>query len=284
MKSILALDQGTTSSRAILFDAAGQPLGTAQQEFTQRFPRPGWVEHDAEEIWQSQLYTARQVLQTSGGAADDVAAIGITNQRETVVVWDRETGEPICPAIVWQDRRTSDVCRQLTVDGWSETVREKTGLVVDAYFSATKVAWILDHVDGARARAERGEIVFGTIDAWLIYKLTGGRCHVTDASNASRTMLFNIHEQTWDKKLLEILRVPQAMLPEVVDSSGVVGETDPALFGRPIPIAGIAGDQQAALFGNLCHTPGAVKTTYGTGCFMLLNTGDQPVASKHRLL
>ncbi|MEM7624046.1 MAG: glycerol kinase GlpK [Planctomycetota bacterium] len=284
MKSILALDQGTTSSRAILFDADGNPLGTAQREFAQHFPQPGWVEHDAREIWESQLATAQHVIEKTNTDAADVAAVGITNQRETVVVWDRDTGQPIHPAIVWQDRRTGEVCQRLVADGLSDTVRDKTGLVIDAYFSATKVAWILDHVDGARARAERGELAFGTIDSWLIYKLTRGLKHVTDASNASRTMLFNIHEQRWDAELLDVLRVPAAMLPEVVDSSGVVGETDPTLFGGSIPIAGIAGDQQAALFGNLCHAPGTVKTTYGTGCFMLLNTGDRPVASGQRLL
>lgn len=284
MKTILALDQGTTSSRAILFASDGTPVGTAQQEFTQHFPKPGWVEHDAEEIWHTQLATAQEVLKTAKTEAADVAAIGITNQRETVVVWDRRTGEPIHPAIVWQDRRTGDACDQLVADGLADTVRAKTGLVIDAYFSATKIAWILDHIDGARARAESGELAFGTIDSWLIYKLTGGKQHVTDASNASRTMLFDIHEQRWDDALLDALRVPRALLPEVVDSSGVVGETDAALLGQAIPIAGIAGDQQAALFGNLCHKPGAVKTTYGTGCFMLLNTGGEPVESKHRLL
>ena len=284
MKTILALDQGTTSSRAILFDADGNAVGTAQQEFTQHFPRPGWVEHEPEEIWQTQLETARRVLQTSGVAAADVTAIGITNQRETVVVWDRATGEPIHPAIVWQDRRTADACAELVAAGLSDTVRDKTGLVIDAYFSATKVAWILDHVDSARGRAEAGELAFGTIDSWLVWKLTGGRVHATDASNASRTMLFNLHEQGWDQDLLDALRVPAALLPDVVDSSGSVGETYPELLGGPIPIAGIAGDQQAALYGNLCHQTGTVKTTYGTGCFMLLNTGEHPVASRHRLL
>ncbi|MEM9915843.1 MAG: glycerol kinase GlpK [Planctomycetota bacterium] len=284
MKAILALDQGTTSSRAILFDHAGQPLGVAQEEFTQHFPQPGWIEHDPEQIWQTQLDTARRVLRETGTDPQDVAAIGIANQRETAVVWNRTTGEPIHPAIVWQDRRTAGFCQGLIDAGHAETVRAKTGLVIDAYFSGSKVRWILDHVDGAREAAERGELAFGTIDAWLTYRLTGGRVHVTDPSNASRTMLYNLHEGRWDVELLELLGVSERMLPEVVDSSAVVGECDAELFGSAIPLAGRAGDQQAALFGNQCVTPGSLKTTYGTGCFMLMNTGDTPLDSAHRLL
>ncbi|MEM6855068.1 MAG: glycerol kinase GlpK [Planctomycetota bacterium] len=284
MKAILALDQGTTSSRAILFDHAGQPLGVAQEEFTQHFPQPGWVEHDPEQIWRTQLDTARQVLRDTSTDPADVAAIGIANQRETTVVWNRTTGEPIHPAIVWQDRRTAGFCQSLIDAGHAETVRAKTGLVIDAYFSGSKVRWILDHVDGAREAAERGELAFGTIDAWLTYRLTGGRVHATDPSNASRTMLYNLHEKRWDAELLELLGVPESMLPEIVDSSAVAGECDAELFGSAIPLAGRAGDQQASLFGNQCVTPGSLKTTYGTGCFMLMNTGDTPLDSAHRLL
>ncbi|MEM9419737.1 MAG: glycerol kinase GlpK [Planctomycetota bacterium] len=284
MTFILALDQGTTSSRSILFDQAGQPLGVAQQEFTQHFPQPGWVEHDAEEIWQTQLETARQVLRDTGTDLSEIAAIGIANQRETVVLWDRKTGEPIHHAIVWQDRRTAAFCQQLMEVGQAETIRSKTGLVIDAYFSASKLRWLLDHVDGAREAAERGELAFGTVDSWLIYRLTGGRCHVTDPSNASRTMLYNLHEHEWDTELLELFDIPAGVLPEVVGSSEVVGESDADVLGAAIPIAGLAGDQQAALFGNQCVSPGELKTTYGTGCFMLMNTGEAPVDSANRLL
>ncbi len=281
---VLALDQGTTSSRSILFDEAGRAVAVAQREFAQHFPRPGWVEHDAEEIWQTQLATARDAMERAGVSAGDIAALGITNQRETVVLWDRATGEPLHRAIVWQDRRTSDACSKLINDGHADQVRDTTGLVIDAYFSGTKIAWLLDHVPEARDRAQRGELACGTIDAWLIHRLTGGRVHATDVSNASRTMLMNLRTLAWDDAMLSLLNVPREVLPEVVDSSGVVAETDAEWFGTPIPIAGIAGDQQAALFGNLCLEPGEVKTTYGTGCFMLLNTGDEPVTSGQRLL
>ncbi|REJ34939.1 MAG: glycerol kinase [Bacillota bacterium] len=282
---VLALDQGTTSSRAILFDAAGRPAAMAQQEFRQLYPRPGWVEHDPEEIWSTQLATAREALAKAGVPAADVAAIGITNQRETTVLWERETGRPVAPAIVWQDRRTADMCHRLKADGAEAVVREKTGLVLDPYFSATKIAWLLDSVDGLRERARRGEIAFGTIDSWLVYRLTGGRVHATDYSNASRTMLFNIHTLEWDEELLELLgRIPRALLPQVLPSSHIYGETEPDLFGAAIPIGGIAGDQQAALFGQACFEPGMAKNTYGTGSFLLMNTGEKPVASRHGLL
>ena len=277
---ILALDQGTTSSRAILFDRDGAIAGIAQQEFAQHFPHPGWVEHDADEIWQSQLAVAKQALHDKGLTAKDVAAIGITNQRETTVLWDRKTGEPIASAIVWQDRRTASICDALREAGNADTIQQKTGLVLDAYFSGTKVQWTLDNVEGARQRAERGELAFGTIDSWLIFKLCGR--HVTDPSNASRTMLFNIHTQQWDDELLALLKVPVGLLPEVVPSSSVVAHTD--ALGGPIPIAGIAGDQQAATFGQACHAPGMAKNTYGTGCFMLMNTGTQAIASRNNLL
>ena len=279
-KFILALDQGTTSSRAILFDRDGAIAGIAQQEFAQHFPHPGWVEHDADEIWQSQLAVARQVLQEKGLTAKDVAAIGITNQRETTVLWDRKTGEPIAHAIVWQDRRTASICDTLRDAGKADLIQRKTGLVLDAYFSGTKVQWLLDNVKGARDRAERGELAFGTIDSWLVFKLS--KRHVTDPSNASRTMLFNIHTQQWDDELLALLNVPASLLPEVVPSSGVVAETD--VLGASIPIAGIAGDQQAATFGQACHAPGMAKNTYGTGCFLLMNTGAQAIASRNNLL
>jgi glycerol kinase len=282
MRYILALDQGTTSSRAILFDRQGQPVRIAQQEYPQHFPQPGWVEHDPLDIWRSQLACARQVLADSGVAAADVAAIGITNQRETTVVWDRATGEPLCHAIVWQDRRTAELCDDLRAAGKAPLIARKTGLELDAYFSATKLQWLLTHVPGARARAERGELAFGTVDSWLTYKLTGR--HVTDASNASRTMLFNINSLRWDTELLSLFGVPESMLPEVVPSSGIVAEADPAWFGRAIPIAGIAGDQQAATFGQACHRRGMVKNTYGTGCFMLMHAGDTPPQSHNRLL
>ncbi len=282
MKYLLALDQGTTSSRAIVFDHAGNPVATAQREFRQIFPRPGWVEHDADEIWASQSGVAADALRQAGLAPTAIAALGITNQRETTVVWDRATGRPIGHAIVWQDRRTATACDRLKRDGHAAAIRRKTGLVIDAYFSGTKLQWILQHVPGARARARRGELAFGTIDSWLVWNLTGGRVHATDASNASRTMLFNLHTGDWDDDLLRLLGIPRAILPAVRASSEVYG--DCTLWGAPIPIAGIAGDQQAALFGQVCTRPGMVKNTYGTGCFMLMHTGPQPIASKHNLL
>jgi glycerol kinase len=280
----MALDQGTTSSRTILFDAKGKPVATAQQEFTQHFPQPGWVEHDAEEIWQTQLDTAKQALAKAGVAANEVAGIGITNQRETTVVWDRESGLPVCRAIVWQDRRTAAMCNELKEAGHAETIHRKTGLVVDAYFSGSKIRWILDNVEGARARARKGELAFGTVDSWLIWNLTGGKSHITDVSNASRTMLFNIGTMQWDDELLDLLEVEKSLLPEVRSSSEVYGETLAKVFGTAIPLAGIAGDQQAALFGQACHKPGMAKNTYGTGCFLLMNTGTKPVFSKNHLL
>ena len=283
-KYILALDQGTTSSRAILFNRSGEIVGVAQQEFTQYFPRSGWVEHDANEIWSSQLQVARQVMTEQEVAAEEIEAIGITNQRETTLVWDRVSGEPIHKAIVWQDRRTAAICDQLTAQGYTRYVRENTGLVIDAYFSGTKVKWLLDHVAGAREKAAAGQLCFGTVDSWLVYKLTGGQVHATDYSNASRTLLFNIRSLDWDAKMLDALSVPLAMLPEVRPSSGQFGVTDPALFGRGIPICGIAGDQQAALFGQVCHQIGMAKNTYGTGCFMLMNTGEEMVLSQAGLL
>ncbi len=284
MKAVLALDQGTTSSRAVVFDAEARVLGSAQSEFSQYFPQPGWVEHDPEEIWSTQLQTAREALSNARIDVADIAGIGITNQRETTVLWDRRSGSPIHNAIVWQDRRTAGLCDQFRAQGVDPLVTGRTGLLLDPYFSGTKLRWLLDHVDGARARAERGELAFGTVDSWLIWKLTNGRVHATDPSNASRTMLFNIHTRDWDDKLLQLMRAPRAVLPDVVDSSGVCAETDSAIFGRAIPIAGIAGDQQAALFGQQCVTPGTVKNTYGTGCFMLMHTGERPVDSKSRLL
>ena len=284
MKAILALDQGTTSSRAIVFDQTGSVLGVAQQELTQIYPQPGWVEQDPEEIWSSQLTTARGALKQAGMSAADIAAVGITNQRETTLVWERASGRPIANAIVWQDRRTAALCEHLREQGVEALFTGRTGLLLDAYFSGTKLRWLLDNAADARARAERGELAFGTVDSWLIWKLTGGREHLTDISNASRTMMFNIHNRDWDDKLLGLLRVPRASLPRVVDSSGVCAETDAALFGRSLPIAGIAGDQQAALFGQQCTRSGMVKNTYGTGCFMLMHTGERPVDSHHRLL
>ena len=284
MQRILALDQGTTSSRAIVFDLQGRIETVAQREFQQIYPRPGWVEHDPNEIWSSQAGVAAEAVARAGMRAEDVAAIGITNQRETTVVWDRGTGEPVYNAIVWQDRRTAAHCDRLKAEGREGMIRDKTGLVIDAYFSGTKVAWILDNVEGARARAERGELAFGTIDSWLIWKLTRGRTHVTDVTNASRTMLYNIHDRGWDDELLELLTVPRSMLPEVRSSSEVYAHTSGDLFAREIPIAGIAGDQQAALFGQMCTEPGMVKNTYGTGCFMLLNTGTEAVPSKNQLV
>ena len=281
-KFILALDQGTTSSRAILFDRQGQLVASAQQEYPQHFPQPGWVEHDALDIWLSQLACARQVLSNAGVGAEQLAGIGIANQRETTVVWDRVTGQPIARAIVWQDRRTAAACDRLRAAGKAGLIQARTGLELDAYFSATKLQWLLDHVPGARARAERGELAFGTIDSWLVFKLCGR--HVTDVSNASRTMLFDIHSLRWDEELLELFQVPRAILPEVVSSSEQVGETGSEWFGRPIPVAGIAGDQQAATFGQACHARGMVKNTYGTGCFMLMNAGATPAQSHNRLL
>ncbi len=281
---VLALDQGTTSSRAILFDHAGQVVAARQREFPQIFPQPGWVEHDPEAIWETQRAVAQEVLAAQGVTAAAIAAIGITNQRETTVVWERATGKPIANAIVWQDRRTAGYCDELKAAGWSDRVRAKTGLVIDAYFSGTKVRWLLDNIPGARERAERGDLAFGTIDTFLIWRLMGGARHVTDVTNASRTMLFNIHTGAWDDELLATLNIPRAMLPEVLPSSGLFGETDAALFGQPIPIAGVAGDQQAATFGQACYTPGMAKNTYGTGCFMLMNTGPDAKESKNGLL
>jgi glycerol kinase len=282
MHYVLALDQGTTSSRAILFDRRGQVFATAQHEYPQHFPHPGWVEHDPEDIWTSQLACAREVLASNGVDAAEVAAVGIANQRETTVVWDRATGAPLCRAIVWQDRRTAERCDALRAQGKAELIARKAGLELDAYFSATKLEWILAHVPGARARAERGELAFGTVDSWLAFKLTGR--HVTDVSNASRTMLFNIHDLRWDAELLDLFGVPAAMLPEVVASSETVGTCDAQWFGRAIPLAGIAGDQQAATFGQACHRRGMVKNTYGTGCFMLMHAGEAPPVSHNRLL
>ena len=284
MSYVLALDQGTTSSRAVLFDARGAVVAQAQREVAPRFPQPGWVEHDPAEIWQSQLDVAREALASAGVAARDVAAIGIANQRETTVVWDRATGEPVYPAIVWQDRRTADACARLTAAGHADAVREITGLVLDPYFSGTKIAWILDHVGGARARAEAGDLAFGTVDTWLLWKLTGGRVHATDVTNASRTLLFDIGTLGWSEAQLALLNVPRTMLPDVLPSAGPFGETDAGMFGAAIPITGVAGDQHAALFGQRCTDPGTAKTTYGTGCFLLYQTGDAPVASRHGLL
>ena len=282
MKYILALDQGTTSSRAIVFDHSGTIVSIAQKEFPQLFPKPGWVEHNPRDIWSSQAGVAAEALTKAGANASDVAAIGITNQRETTLVWDRQTGEPVGNAIVWQDRRTAPICDRLKAKKLDRVIRRKTGLVVDAYFSGTKVQWILDNVKGARARAKAGELAFGTVDTWLVWNLTGGRVHVTDASNASRTMLFDIGQGKWDDELLKLFGVPRSMLPDVKSSSEVYGET--TLLGTPIPIGGIAGDQQAALFGQACTQPGMAKNTYGTGCFMLMNTGTKRIASKNNLL
>ena len=281
---IMALDAGTTSNRCILFDQEGRVRAAAQKEFPQIFPKPGWVEHDAREIWATQLGVAVEAMGKIGATAADIAAIGITNQRETTVVWDRATGEPMYNAIVWQCRRTSAYCDELKARGYAEAIRRKTGLVVDAYFSGPKIRWILDNVPGARRRAEAGELLFGTVETWLIWLLTGGRVHVTDYSNASRTMLFNINTLDWDDELLDLMDIPRSMLPTPVPSSQVYGETDPGFFGRSIPIAGAAGDQQAALFGQACFTPGQAKNTYGTGCFLLMNTGDKPVFSSSGLV
>ncbi len=281
---VLSFDQGTTSSRAIIFNKTGNIVAVAQKEFTQIFPRPGWVEHDANEIWSSQISVATEAILKAGLKLLDIAAIGITNQRETTVVWDRDTGLPVCNAIVWQDRRTAGYCDQLKKEGHDKMIQQKTGLVTDAYFSGTKVKWILDNIEGARDKAQRGELCFGTVDSWLLWKLTNGKVHATDVSNASRTLLFNIHEMKWDEELLHLMGIPDNMLPEVRSSSEVYGYTDHILDAHSVPVAGIAGDQQAALFGQMCTSPGMVKNTYGTGCFMLLNTGTTPVASTNNLL
>ncbi len=283
-KYIMALDAGTTSNRCILFDEKGEICSIAQKEFTQYFPKPGWVEHDANEIWSSQLGVAVEAMAKLGIGADDIAAIGITNQRETTIVWDKSTGEPVYNAIVWQCRRTSEYCDTLKDKGLTDKFREKTGLIIDAYFSGTKLKWILDNVDGVRERAEKGELLFGTVETWLIWKLTKGKAHVTDYSNASRTLLFNIKDLTWDKEILEELNIPESMLPEPKPSSCVYGYSDASFFGKEIPIAGAAGDQQAALFGQTCFNPGEAKNTYGTGCFMLMNTGETPVYSQNGLV
>lgn len=281
---ILALDQGTTSSRAILFDHNGRIQATVQQEFKQHFPQPGWVEHDGTEIWQTQLAVAQQVLQKASTDASALAGIGITNQRETTLLWNRRTGQPIHHAIVWQDRRTAGLCDQLKQEGHANMIQQKTGLVLDAYFSGTKIKWLLNNVPDARQQAEAGQLAFGTMDSWLIWNLTGGQRHVTDVTNASRTLLFNIHNLQWDQELLDLLDVPASLLPEVASSSEIYAETQTDLLGASVPIAGIAGDQQAALFGQLCTQPGMVKNTYGTGSFVVLNTGDQPIESQHNLL
>jgi glycerol kinase len=281
---ILAIDQGTTSSRAIIFDRAGAIKSVAQREFKQYYPRPGWVEHDANEIWSSQAGVVAEAAAKAGLSGEDLAAIGITNQRETTVVWERETGEPICPAIVWQDRRTAGFCDELKQQGLAGMIQQKTGLVLDAYFSGTKLKWILDSVPGARKRADAGKLAFGTIDAWLAWKLTNGATHITDASNASRTLLYNIHTGRWDVELLELFQIPESVLPQVKASSEIYAETAPQIFAARVPLAGIAGDQQAALFGQMCLRPGMLKHTYGTGGFMMFNTGGTPIASKNNLL
>ena len=283
-KYVMALDAGTTSNRCIIFNEKGEMCSVAQKEFTQYFPKPGWVEHDANEIWSSQLGVAVEAMAKLGIGADDIAAIGITNQRETTVVWDKNTGEPVYHAIVWQCRRTSEYCDTLKDKGLTDKFREKTGLIIDAYFSGTKLKWILDNVEGVRERAEKGELLFGTVETWLIWKLTKGKSHVTDYSNASRTLLFNIKDLTWDKEILEELNIPECMLPEPKPSSCIYGYSDASFFGKEIPIAGAAGDQQAALFGQTCFNPGEAKNTYGTGCFMLMNTGETPVYSKNGLV
>ncbi len=283
-KYIMALDSGTTSNRCILFNRQGEICSVAQKEFEQYYPKPGWVEHDPVEIWNTQISVAQEAMRKAGARPEDIAAIGITNQRETTVVWDRATGEPVYNAIVWQCRRTAEYCDELRARGLAEPIREKTGLVIDAYFSGTKLRWILENVAGARARAERGELLFGTIDTWLIWKLTGGRVHVTDYSNASRTMLYNIRTLRWDEEILKELDIPACMLPEAMPSSCVYGQSDPAIFGAPVTIAGAAGDQQAALFGQTCFAPGEAKNTYGTGCFLLMNTGETPKTSRSGLV
>lgn len=283
-KYIMALDAGTTSNRCILFNQKGEICSVAQKEFTQYFPKPGWVEHDADEIWSCQLGVAVEAMNKIGAGASDIAAIGITNQRETVIVWDKNTGEPIYHAIVWQCRRTAEYCDTLKERGLTEFFRQRTGLIIDAYFSGTKIRWILDHVEGARERAENGELLFGTVETWLIWKLTKGRVHVTDYSNASRTLLFNINTLTWDQEILDLLEIPRAMLPEAKPSSCIYGVTDASYFGGEIPIGGAAGDQQSALFGQTCFQAGEAKNTYGTGCFLLMNTGEKPVFSEHGLV
>ena len=281
---ILALDQGTSSSRAIVFDRQGKIRASAQKEFPQHFPKPGWVEHDPKDIWSSEASVIAEAITSMGINGLNIAGIGITNQRETTIVWDAETGEPVHNAIVWQDRRTSDYCDSLKAKGLTDMIRQKTGLIIDAYFSATKIKWILDNVPGARARAEAGKLRFGTVDTWLIWNLTRGGCHVTDVSNASRTMLFDINSLTWDKELLELFDIPESMMPDVRSSSEIYGYTKTTIFAHPVPIAGIAGDQQAALFGQMCTTPGSVKNTYGTGCFLLMNSGTKPIISRNNLL
>ncbi|MCB1066214.1 MAG: glycerol kinase GlpK [Verrucomicrobiae bacterium] len=283
-RHVLALDQGTTSSRAIIFDALGQIVASAQQEFRQIFPKPGWVEHDPIEIWESQLETAREALEKAGLSAGDIAGIGITNQRETTLIWNRTTGKPVMNAIVWQDRRTADFCDALRAGPDAAHIQQTTGLVIDAYFSGSKIRWMLENVPGVREQADAGELAFGTVDSWLVWNLTGGRSHLTDVSNASRTLLLNLETLAWDDDMLHLLGVPAALLPEVRSNSEVLAETDASLFGAPIPIAGMAGDQHAALFGQACHSPGMAKNTYGTGCFMLMNTGSEPIRSKNRLL
>ncbi len=283
-KFILALDQGTSSSRAIVFDKEGQIRSVSQKEFTQHFPQPGWVEHDPMEIWSSQAAVIAEAITKIGINGLDIAGIGITNQRETTIVWDAETGEPVYNAIVWQDRRTSEYCDSLKAQGLTEKIREKTGLIIDAYFSATKVRWILENVEGAREKAEKGQLRFGTVDTWLIWMLTRGEKHVTDVSNASRTMLFNIHTLSWDEELLELFDIPMSMMPQACSSSEIYGYTKTTLFAHEVPISGIAGDQQAALFGQMCTEPGSVKNTYGTGCFLLMNSGNKPIMSKNNLL
>ena len=281
---VMALDAGTTSNRAILFNEKGEILSVAQKEFTQYFPKPGWVEHDADEIWSSQLGVAVEAMNKIGASYEDIAAIGITNQRETAIVWDKTTGEPIYHAIVWQCRRTAEYCDRLKEEGYTEMIRQKTGLIIDAYFSATKIRWILENVEGAREKADRGDLLFGTVETWLIWRLTKGRVHVTDYSNASRTMLFNINTLEWDPQILELLDIPMSMLPKAMPSSYIYGEADPSFFGGPIPIAGAAGDQQSALFGQTCFQAGEAKNTYGTGCFLLMNTGETPVFSSNGLV
>ena len=283
-KYIMALDEGTTSCRCILFNKASEMVSVAQREFTQHFPKPGWVEHDAGEIWACQVGVAAEAMAKIGASAEDIAAIGITNQRETTIVWDKETGEPVCPAIVWQCRRTADYCDELKNRGLTDMIRQKTGLVIDAYFAGTKLRWILENVPGARKKAEKGQLLFGTVETWLIWKLTGGKVHVTDYTNASRTMLFNIRTLDWDEELLKLLDIPASMMPKPVPSSGIVGTTDAAVFGAEIPIAGAAGDQQSALFGQTCFEKGQAKNTYGTGGFLLMNTGEEPVFTDNGLV
>ena len=283
-KYVMALDEGTSSCRCILFDREGNMKSVSQRSFRQIYPKPGWVEHDAMEIWAKQIGVAREVMEKIGAKAEEIAGIGITDQRETTIVWDKETGLPVYNAIVWQCRRTAEYCDQLVAAGYSDMIREKTGLLIDAYFSGTKLRWILENVPGVRERAEKGELLFGTVDTWLIWKLTGGKVHVTDYSNASRTMMFNIHTLKWDEELLELLGIPACMLPEPKPSSYIYGESDPSIFGGPIPVSGAAGDQQCALFGQTCFTPGEVKNTYGTGGFLLMNTGEEPVGSRNGLV